>query len=149
MELPSFKKNEYKELTKVEPKRNKLKFYGSDRDNGAISNSIMNAKKANVETICKFETSSISGAAPPTQEPGIVLVNPPYGKRVGKRKNLFALYRSLGQTLSEKFDGWQVGIITCDPALAKATGLKFLDISSPVDNGGIKVQLYETKINHP
>ena len=148
MELPSFKKNEYKELTKVKPKKNKLKFYGSDRDDGAILNSIKNAKKANVETICQFETSSISGATPPTQEPGIVLVNPPYGKRVGNRKSLFALYRSLGQTLSEKFDGWQVGIITSDPGLAKATGLKFLDISSPVDNGGIKVQLYETKINH-
>jgi len=51
--------------------------------------------------------------------------------------------------LSEKFEGWQIGIITSDPGLAKATGLKFLDISSPVDNGGIKVQLYETKINHP
>ena len=149
MELPSFKKNEYKELTKVEPKKNKLKFYGSDRDTGAILNSIKNAKKANVETICQFETSSISGATPPTQEPGIVLVNPPYGKRVGNRKNLFALYRSLGQTLSEKFDGWKVGIISSDPGLAKATGLKFLDISNPVDNGGIKVQLYETKINHP
>ena len=44
-------------------------------------------QKANVETICQFETSSISGAKPPTQEPGIVLVNPPYGKRVGNRKN--------------------------------------------------------------
>ena len=51
-----------------------------------------------------------------------MLVNPPYGKRVGNRKSLFALYRSLGQTLSEKFDGWQVGIITSDPGLAKARG---------------------------
>ena len=149
MELPSFKKSEYQELTKVNQKRTKLKFYGSDRDKGAIQNSIKNSKKANVETICQFETSSISGAVPPTQEPGIVLVNPPYGKRVGNRKNLFALYRSLGQTLSEKFIGWQVGIITSDPGLAKATELKFLDISSAVDNGGIKVKLYETKINHP
>ena len=78
-----------------------------------------------------------------------MLVNPPYGKRVGNRKSLFALYRSLGQTLSEKFDGWQVGIITSDPGLAKATGLKFLDISRAVDNGGIKVKLYETKISNP
>ena len=129
--------------------RDSLKFYGSDRDNGAIQNSKKNSKKANVETFCHFKASSISDATPPTQEPGIILVNPPYGKRVGNRKKLFALYRSLGQTLSEKFYGWQVGIITSDPGLAKATELKFLDISSPVDNGGIKVQLYETKINHP
>ena len=149
MELPSFQNDEYEKLTKIKHKKVNLKFYGSDRDKGAIQNSIKNSKKANVETICQFETSSISGAIPPTQEPGIVLVNPPYGKRVGNRKNLFALYRSLGQTLSEKFVDWQVGIITNDPGLAKATGLKFLDISNAVDNGGIKVQLYETKINHP
>ena len=149
MELPSFQKDEYEKLTKIKHKKVNLKFYGSDRDKVAIQNSIKNSKKANVETICQFETSSISGAIPPTQEPGIVLVNPPYGKRVGNRKNLFALYRSLGQTLSERFVDWQVGIITSDPGLAKATGLKFLDISSIVDNGGIKVQLYKTKINHP
>ena len=149
MELPSFQKDEFEKLTKIKHKKVNLKFYGSDRDKGAIQNSIKNSKMANVETICQFETSSISGAIPPTQEPGIVLVNPPYGKRVGNRKNLFALYRSLGQTLSEKFVDWQVGIITSDPGLAKATGLKFLDISSTVDNGGIKVQLYKTKINHP
>ena len=149
MELPSFQKDEYEKLTKTKHKKVNLKFYGSDRDKGAIQNSIKNSKKANVEKICQFETRSISGAIPPTQEPGIVLVNPPYGKRVGNRKNLFALYRSLGQTLLEKFAGWQVGIITSDPGLAKATGLKFLNISNTVDNGGIKVQLYGTKINRP
>jgi putative N6-adenine-specific DNA methylase len=149
MELPSFQKDEYEKLIKTNQKKINLKFYGSDRDNGAIQNSIKNSKKANVETFCHFKTSPISDATPPTQEPGIILVNPPYGKRVGNRKNLFALYRSLGQTLSEKFIGWHVGIITSDAGLAESTGLKFLDISSAVDNGGIKVKLYETKINHP
>ena len=51
-------------------------------------------------------------------------MNPPYGKRVGNRKSLFALYRSLGQTLSEKFDGWaksvaerlQVGAVSINDA---------------------------------
>ena len=149
MELPSFQKDEYEKLTQVNKKKINLKFYGSDRDNGAIEKSIKNSRKAGVETFCNFKTSSIGEAVPPTQDPGIILVNPPYGKRVGDRKKLFALYKSLGQTLLEKFVGWRVGIITSDPGLAKSTGLKFLDVSSAVDNGGIKVQLYETKINHP
>ena len=51
--------------------------------------------------------------------------------------------------MSDKFIGWHVGIITSDAGLADSTGLKFLNISSAVDNGGIKVKLYETKINHP
>ena len=149
MELPSFQENEYEKLTKINQKKINLNFYGSDRDQGAVLNSMKNSKKAGVETYCHFKKSSISDAIPPTQKPGIILVNPPYGKRVGNRKKLFALYKALGQTLSEKFVGWKVGIITCDPSLAKSTGLKFLDISRAVDNGGIKVKLYETKINHP
>ena len=149
MELPSFKESEYEKLTKIKIKKINLKFYGSDRDKGAIENSIKNSKTANVEAFCHFKTNSISEATPPSKEPGIVLVNPPYGKRVGDRKKLFALYKSLGQTLLEKFFDWQIGIITSDPGLAKATGLNFSDISSAVDNGGIKVKLYETKINHP
>ena len=149
MELPSFQKDEYEKLTEVTQRKINRRFYGSDRDEGAIQNSIKNSKTANVDTFCHFKACSIGKVVPPTHEPGIILVNPPYGKRVGNRKNLFALYRSLGQTLSEKFVGWQVGIITSDPGLAKATELKFLNISSAVDNGGIKVQLYETKINHP
>ena len=90
MELPSFQEDEYEKLTKINQKKINLKFYGSDRDNGAIQNSIKNSKKANVETFCRFKTSSISDAsfAPPTQEPGIILVNPPYGKRVGNWKSI-------------------------------------------------------------
>ena len=149
MELPSFQKDEYEKLTKINQKKINHRFFGSDRDEGAIQNSIKNSKTANVDTFCHFKACSISNVVPPTHEPGIILVNPPYGKRVGDRKKLFALYKSLGQTLLEKFVDWQIGIITSDPGLAKATGLNFSDISSAVDNGGIKVKLYETKINHP
>jgi putative N6-adenine-specific DNA methylase len=147
MELPSFKKSAYEKLTKAPPKKIDLKFYGSDRDKGAIQNSIKNSITANVENFCHFKVCSISDVTAPTKEPGIVLVNPPYGNRISERKKLFPLYRSLGQTLSERFIDWRIGIITSDPGLAKATGLKFQDISTAIDNGGIKVKLYETKIN--
>ena len=149
MELPSFQKDVYEKLTTINQKKINHRFFGSDRDEGAIQNSIKNSKTANVDTFCHFKACSISSVVPPTHEPGIILINPPYGKRVGDRKKLFALYKSLGQTLLEKFVDWQIGIITSDPGLAKATGLNFSDISSAVDNGGIKVKLYETKINHP
>ena len=147
MELPSFKKSAYEKLTKAPPKKIDLKFYGSDRDKGAIQNSIKNSITANVENFCHFKVCSISDVTAPTKEPGIVLVNPPYGNRISGRKKLFPLYRSLGQTLSERFIDWRIGIITSDPGLAKATGLKFQDISTAIDNGGIKVKLYETIIN--
>tara|TARA_B100001057_G_C22794520_1_gene929040 strand:+ start:310 stop:1428 length:1119 start_codon:yes stop_codon:yes gene_type:complete len=147
MELPSFKKSEYQKVTTVPQKKINLKFYGSDRDKGAIQNSEKNSTTANVENFCHFKVCSISDVTAPTKQPGIVLVNPPYGNRISERKKLFPLYRSLGKTLSERFVDWHIGIITSDPGLAKATGLTFQDTSTSIDNGGIKVRLYKTKIN--
>ena len=70
---------------------------GLDRDTGAIFNSIKNAKKANAETICQFETSSISGANTSNSRTRYC-VSESHMENVGNRKSLFALYRSLGQT---------------------------------------------------
>lgn len=71
-----------------------------------------------------------------------MIVNPPYGARIGNRKLLFALYGALGKTLKERFGGWRVGVITSDGGLAKATQLPFLPEGAAVDLGGLKVRLW-------
>jgi putative N6-adenine-specific DNA methylase len=81
---------------------------------------------------------------PPEGKPGLVIANPPYGGRIGDRKQLNALYRALGQTLLAKFSGWRVGIITNEEPLAAATGLPFKPPSDPVSHGGIRVRLFQT-----
>ena len=125
------------------------RFYGSDRDQGAIAMSQANAKRAGVDDICTFQRAAISDAAAPesvsnSAKNGIVILNPPYGGRIGDRKMLFSLYGAMGQTLTQNFRGWRVGIITNDAGLAKATGLTFKSTAPPISHGGIKVCLYET-----
>lgn len=121
-----------------------LRFYGSDRDAGAIRAASANADRAGVAGITSFHCHAISDLPRPDGPPGLVMVNPPYGARIGERKLLFALYGALGKTLSERFRGWRVGLVTSDPALAKATALPFLPPAPPVSNGGLKVTLYRT-----
>ena len=121
-----------------------LRFYGSDRDAGAIRAATANAARAGVDGIAHFHCHAISDLPRPDGPPGLVMVNPPYGARIGERKLLFALYGALGKTLSERFRGWRVGLVTSDPALAKATALPFLPPAPPVSNGGLKVTLYRT-----
>ena len=75
---------------------------------------------------------------------GLVIVNPPYGRRLGDREKLPTLYRALGQTLLSRFSGWRVGIIASDPKLAFATGLPFLPNTAPVPHGGTRVYLFQT-----
>jgi len=121
-----------------------FRFYGSDRDAGAIEMSRANAARAGVGDLTDFQQHAVSDLVPPTGPPGLVIANAPYGGRIGDRKRLEALYRSLGETLRTRFSGWRVGLITNEPWLAKATGLPFLPTTAPVAHGGMRVTLFRT-----
>jgi len=120
-------------------------FFGSDRDDGAIRMSTANAARAGVGDLCHFTRAPISDLERPGGAPGLVMVNPPYGARIGNRKLLFALYGSLGAVLRERFGGWRLGLVTSDGGLAKATGLD-LRAGPPVAFGGLSVKLYQARI---
>ena len=122
-----------------------LRFHGSDRDAGAVAMSRANAERAGVADLTAFHQLTVSEITPPEGPPGLVIVNPPYGDRVGDRQTITALYRALGRVLSERFAGWRVGLITSDKDLARATGLPFAPPAAPVLHGGIRVTLFQTR----
>jgi putative N6-adenine-specific DNA methylase len=119
-----------------------LRFLGSDRDAGAVRMSRENAERAGVAALCLFEQVPVEDLEPPGGPPGLVIVNPPYGARIGEARRLAPLYRSLGRTLSQRFVGWRVGLIATDDGLARATGLPFLPPGPPVLHGGLRIRLY-------
>lgn len=126
------------------PSQTDLRLYGSDRDAGAIANATANAERAGVSEITTFTHHAIADLTPPEGPPGLVIVNPPYGARIGNRKLLFALHGSFGAVMKERFKGWRVGIVTSDKGLARTTGLQFYNVSAPIPHGGLKVQLFQT-----
>ena len=124
-------------------------FTGSDRDAGAFARARDNAERAGVGDICTFEKRAVSEIQPPDGPPGLVIVNPPYGGRIGARKarkgqSLHPLYAALGTALRERFEGWRVGLITTDPGLVKAAGLPWRNPGPWVAHGGLKVRLWQT-----
>ena len=120
-------------------------FYGSDRDEGAVNMSTENAARAGVTALTEFKQQTISDIIPPASTPGLVIVNPPYGTRLGDKTKLMPLYQTLGQVLRTRFSNWRIGIITTDVTLAKATGLSFLPTTAPVQHGGLRVTLFHTE----
>ncbi len=122
-----------------------LRFYGSDHDAGAIRMSRANAARAGVAEMTEFRQHAIADLLAPDGPPGLVMVNPPYGARIGDRKQLMPLYRALGQTLRARFAGWRVGLVTTDASLAQATGLPFGPPAGPVSHGGLRVMLFLTR----
>jgi putative N6-adenine-specific DNA methylase len=125
--------------------RSPFRFYGSDRDEGAVRASMANAQRAGIVEYVTFSNTDIGDIAPPDGPSGLVIVNPPYGARIGNLKALYGVYHTLGQSLRERFSGWRVGLITSEDKLARATRLPFGRPGRPVDHGGIKIRLYQTK----
>lgn len=120
------------------------RFFGSDRDAGAIDMAQANATRAGIADLTSFHVGQSRDITPPDAPPGLVIVNPPYGTRIGDKKALYPVYGQLGQRLKDRFSGWRVGIITSEGALAKTTGLPFLPEGPSIAHGGLRVRLYRT-----
>ena len=143
--LASFEPDTWQRMRdSVVPQQTSLKFTGSDRDQGAVRMSEANAARAGVSNITQFTCAPIGEAVPPEGPPGLVIVNPPYGGRIGNKAPLHGLYAAFGNRITEAFKGWRVGLVTSEPGLARATGLKWKDTGPIVDHGGTKVRLYQT-----
>ncbi|MBM07068.1 MAG: RNA methyltransferase [Oceanibulbus sp.] len=122
------------------------RFYGSDRDAGAIRMSTANAERAGVGAWCHFACHGAGEVQPPEGSPGLVIVNPPYGGRIGNKKLLYPLYGTLGETLKARFRGWRVGLVTSEPPLARATGLPWKPQGPAIAHGGMRIWLWQTEV---
>ncbi len=123
-----------------------LRCHGSDRDAGAVAMARANAERAGVQGWTGFQQRAISDVVPPDGPPGLVIVNPPYGSRMGEAKALVPLYKAFGRVMRERFAGWRVGLVTSEPRLAQATGLPWLPPGPPVPHGGMRVTLWRTGV---
>jgi putative N6-adenine-specific DNA methylase len=121
-----------------------VRFHGSDHDAGAIRMSEANAARAGVAAMTAFRQCPISKLVAPEGPPGLVIVNPPYGTRIGDKTHLYSLYRAIGKTLRAQFAGWRVGLVTNESSLAEATGLPFAPPAGPISHGGLRVTLFQT-----
>jgi putative N6-adenine-specific DNA methylase len=144
--LPSFDAAAWQRLRNVggDKPLPDLRFYGCDRDAGAITMSRANAERAGVADITAFRQAAIGGLTAPKGPAGLVIANPPYGTRLGDKKRLYALYHSFGEKMLAQFAGWRVAVITTDATLARATHLPFAAPLGPVSHGGQRVSLFLT-----
>lgn len=119
-------------------------LFGSDRDPGAIRMSIANAERAGVAGVTRFAVSAIADLEAPDCAPGLIMLNPPYGTRIGNKGPLFGLHAQMGERFRRRFAGWRVGMVTTEAGLARATGLPWQEPGPIVAHGGLKVRLWRT-----
>jgi putative N6-adenine-specific DNA methylase len=118
---------------------------GSDQDGKAIVAAQQNARRAGVEPVTEFYRGPLSETRP-MGDGGVIIMNPPYGERLGKDANLPALYRSIGDLLKRHFTGYTAFVFTGDLQLAKEVGLKasrrHVLFNGPIECRLLRYELY-------
>ena len=76
---------------------------------------------------------------------GVMVMNPPYGERMGSPEELARFYPRLGDALKQRFAGWRCYIFTADLRLPKLSRLE-PSRRTPLWNGALECRLYEFNI---
>ena len=113
---------------------------GSDRDPRAIESARRNAERAGVDRFVTFACRDFGDVRPPAPS-GLVVANPPYGRRLGDPRAAARLYRDLGRGLRAHFSGWRAAVLVPGRLDAgRALGL-LVSEQFPLRNGGLPVTL--------
>lgn len=117
------------------------------RDNSVAALDICqeNAGRAGLGGQIAVERADFFKAAPPDAGPGLVVINPPYGKRLGSVRQAGELVERIGRRLAEAYQGWRVGIALYRPEWAESLPLADA-VSLTAPHGGLKLTLLSGRV---
>ncbi len=123
----------------------------SDKDRNAcrvLSKNIQSLDLSDtVKVVCQdffdFSPSDFQTIIRPA-ETGLVIINPPYGNRLGTKSESEKLLSAIFSKLKKDYRGWKVAVITHDKKYFKTTPLKLA--AYPLFHGGLKLTLLTGRI---
>lgn len=124
-------------------------IFGSDISGDMIVMTRNNLNKAGILFEVPLKQIEAQEVKPPSEAPGIILTNPPYGERIGVRGDstvetdelAIAFFGAFGTTLKQRFAGWQVFLFSADLGLPKLLRLKEAR-KTPFFNGALECRLF-------
>jgi putative N6-adenine-specific DNA methylase len=126
MNVIGFDKNEWNRVRKsmqAATNRSVPPIIVSDHDETALDATRQNACTAGVEQLLTFQHCDFADTVIP-DEPGIVILNPEYGHRMGDVNALREVYARIGDFFKQRCPGSMAFIFTGNRELAKHVGLR-------------------------
>jgi len=136
------------ESIKSEAKANivplQAKIFGSDSAKASVAIAKDNLKSAGVREEVTIQNQLFEDTKAP-EGPGVVIMNPPYGERMDK-DDVTVLYKSIGDTLKSKYQGYDAWIISSNREAVNSIGLKasrrIVIYNGPLECRFLKYQMY-------
>jgi putative N6-adenine-specific DNA methylase len=101
----------------------KGRIIATDHDPEAIAAARDNARLAGVGDFIEFQVCDFTETEVP-EGPGVVMLNPEYGIRLGEIESLKAVYKGIGDFFKQRCGGKTGFIFTGNMDLAKCVGLR-------------------------
>ena len=124
-------------------------IFGSDISGDMIAMTRHNLRNAGILFEVPLKQIDAQEVKAPTEQPGILLTNPPYGERIGVRGDRSleedelanSFYSAFSGTLKQRFAGWTAYLFTADLGLPKLLRLKE-SRKTPFFNGALECRLF-------
>ncbi|MCG2586369.1 class I SAM-dependent RNA methyltransferase [Massilia sp. TS11] len=124
-------------------------LFGSDISGDMVAMARHNLQRAGILFEVPLKQIEAQQVKAPTEQPGILLTNPPYGERIGVRGDKSVapdqmavdFYTAFSATLKQRFAGWTVCLFTADLGVPKLLRLKESK-KTPFFNGALECRLF-------
>jgi putative N6-adenine-specific DNA methylase len=138
-----------KSSVKLNPLPTTPTIFGSDISGDMVIMTRNNLNKAGIRFDVPLKQIEAQEVKAPSETPGILLTNPPYGERIGVRGDSTiaedemakAFFSAFGTTLKQRFAGWKVFLFTADLNVPKLLRLKEAR-KTPFFNGALECRLF-------
>ena len=113
---------------------------GYDIDEAMVNIARENARLAGVDKLIHFQKRSVDQLSH-SKKYGFIVTNPPYGERLEEKKNLPALYHTIGERFRQ-LDSWSMYLITAYEQAEVSLGMKAAK-NRKIYNGMMKAYFYQ------
>ncbi|MCJ8006633.1 class I SAM-dependent RNA methyltransferase [Lederbergia wuyishanensis] len=117
-----------------------LEITGSDIDHRMIDISVKNAFEAGLGELVSFKQMRASDYTT-KKDYGVIIGNPPYGERIGDKKEVEIMYQEIGKAF-KNLDTWSIYILTSHPEFENLYG-KQATKKRKLFNGFIRTDYYQ------
>jgi len=150
MEWPSFQPKRWQHMKQATEKKivrtNTPFIFASDRDERTACELENSVTQHGLSGSVAVSTRDFFDLSPTelTNRSGLVTLNPPFGRRLGSRRESETLFMSVCERLEKEYKGWKFVLISINPRLVEM--LPFRSTIHMLPHGGLKVALMTGRI---
>jgi putative N6-adenine-specific DNA methylase len=140
---PAFRPNQWAHFKKTAANQIQTiasaSIFASDRDPRAVEILSASIKRHKLDDVITVSRQNIFDLTPPKSVKGLIVINPPYGIRLGNPKLRDELILTMLHKFRRQYRGWRLALIVPDEKLVRKQPIQLK--SYPIHHGGLRLYL--------